>query len=280
MRRVTLRHQLEDPLSPVRLMLEDHLPDLTAAMRATWRPAMAGRALHAPPEGELADVLGIAIGERLAWTRAPLAGPDTPLLGADPLLQIGAAPALISELHDVAGTPATENTPHAAGAAALIGMMDRVWRYPMALVEPIYEEVFTAAGLDEAIARLPQPWIPDITTITAHNSPLLAHLTGPATPGVTFSGSGAVGGADADLIAGTTLVEIKAVRTRALTLRTLRQLIVYALLDFDDQYALTHAALLSARYAQLVTWDLRELLDQAGGTTLPKARDRLQRVLR
>lgn len=33
-----LRRQLVDPISPVHLVIEDHQPRLTPAMRATWKP--------------------------------------------------------------------------------------------------------------------------------------------------------------------------------------------------------------------------------------------------
>lgn len=276
---MTLKNLLDDPTSPLRLALKEHLPRLAPTMRATWKPAMTGREVLAAPDGAPADVLGHAIHERLVWTRAPLVTAEESLKGAYQLLQNDASPALLEELHDLARRPAADNSPDTAGAAALIGMMDQVYRYPLALAEPIYQTVFTARGLDEAIAGLPQPWVADITAVTAASGPLLADLTGPATPGATFTGSSAVGGADADLIVGTTLVEIKAVRTTDLRLRDAQQLIVYALLDVDDQYALTHAALLSARYAQVVTWDLGELLDRAGQTTLQQARASLELAL-
>jgi hypothetical protein len=43
------------------------------------------------------------------------------------------------------------------------------------------------------------------------------------------------------------------------------QVIRYALLDFDDKYALTEIGTFSARYAYLPTWDLGEFLEELAG---------------
>lgn len=276
---MTLTQQLGQPDSQIRRLFDEHLPRLAPTMRATWKPALAGRTLLRPPAGAPASTLGHANSARLTWTRTALATSNDVLPGAAALLRIGATPTLIADLHTIATTTAPPNTSHTAGAAILIGMMDQVWRYPMALVDPIYEEVFTAADLTDAITRLPHPWVGDVTAVTTLSGHLLPALTGTAHPAPTFVGSPDIGGAEADIIVGTTLVDIKTLQASTLNLRHALQLIAYALLDFSDQYALTHVAALTARYGQLVTWNLQDVLHHAGNLTLGDARELTQMAL-
>jgi len=247
--------------------------------RATWKAALVGAEPSSAPAGQPADVLGHAISERVVWTRSPLSSPAAPLLGAAQLLFAGASPTVMSALDGLAAGAAPHNTDQAARTAVLIGLLDRAHRNSSALAEAWYEPAFTADSLDDALATVPESWVADVQSVTEVSAPLLASLPGPVTPGPTFTGSLAVGGADADLIIGSTVVEIKATRTAELRLRDAQQVIGYALLDFDDTYALSHAAVLSARYGKLVVWDLEDLLDQAGGVSLAQARSHIADAL-
>lgn len=276
---VSLRQHLENPASPLRDAFNEHLPRLAASMRSTWKTAMAGsEPIHAP-DGQPADVLGHAISERLVWTRSPLSTPASTLLGADQLLSAGASSSVISALDTLAADPAPENTDRAARAAVLVGLLDRAVRNGSALAEPWYEPLFTADSLDDALATVPGSWVADVRAITERSAPLMASLQGSVIPGPTFPGSRAVGGADADLIIGNCVVEIKATRAPELRLRDAQQVIGYALLDFDDTYGLSRAAVLSARSGRLVVWDLEELLDQAGDLSLAQARSHIADAL-
>ncbi len=248
-------------------------------MRATWKAALVGVEPIRAPEGQPTDVLGHAISERLVWTRSPLSSPASPLFGAAQLLSVGASPSVISSLETLAAGPAPGNADQAARAAVLIGLLDRAYRNGSALAEPWYEPIFTADSLDHALAIVPVPWTDDVMAVTDRSARQLASLPGSVTPGPTFTGSAAAGGADADLIIGSTVVEIKATRTAELRLRDAQQVVGYALLDFDDTYGLSHAAVLSARYGKLVVWDLEDLLDQAGGVSLAQARSHIADAL-
>lgn len=276
---VSLRQHLENPASPLRQAFTEHLPRLAASMRSTWKPAMAGSEPIQAPDGQPADILGHAISERLVWTRTPLSTPASPLLGADLLLSAGASSSVICALDTLAADPAPENTDRAARAAVLIGLLDRAVRNGSALAEAWYEPLFTAASLDDALATVPGSWVADLRAVTERSAPLMASLQGSVTPGPTFTGSRAVGGADADLIIGSCVVEIKATRAPDLRLRDAQQVIGYALLDFDDTYGLAQVAVLSARYGRLIVWDLEELLDQAGGLGLAQARSQIADAL-
>jgi hypothetical protein len=89
----------------------------------------------------------------------------------------------------------------------------------------------------------------------------------PFCPGPTFAGSRLVGGADADLIAGTLLVDIKAtVDPRRAKREDLQQLVGYTLLDLDDRYGLDEVGFFYARHGVLVLWQLPELLVLIGAS--------------
>jgi hypothetical protein len=94
--------------------------------------------------------------------------------------------------------------------------------------------------------------------------PELATRRGPWVLGPVFTGS-ALLRADADLIAAGLLLELKTRAGCSLRLQDVLQVIGYALLDFDDSYALTQIGLFSTRYAYLATWDLAAFLEELAG---------------
>lgn len=83
-----------------------------------------------------------------------------------------------------------------------------------------------------------------------------------------------VGGADADLIAGSCLVEIKTTIHRRPPPRDVFQMLGYVLLDFDDRYGLDEIAYWSARHAAIVTVPVTDVVDDVGA-----ARDAIRRTL-
>ena len=92
-------------------------------------------------------------------------------------------------------------------------------------------------------------------------APLAANA--PVVRAPVFAGSRAVGGADADLILGRSLLEVKAVRAADLSKRDLQQVVTYSLLDWDDQYAHDEVVMLATRHGVLVGWPLEELVASA-----------------
>lgn len=107
--------------------------------------------------------------------------------------------------------------------------------------------------------------------------PRLESKSGRWTVGPTFASSGAVGGADADLVAAGQLIELKTSlgrkrqdgsRTCELAKKDLHEIVAYALLDFDDRYELAEVALFSARYNHYVLWPLDELIGRMSGGAL------------
>ncbi len=103
--------------------------------------------------------------------------------------------------------------------------------------------------------------------------PALRQRPGPWALGPTFDGSRLMN-ADADLVAGGLLVEVKTslgdkradgTRRAAIDRPTLQQLLGYVLLDFTNQFRITEIALYAARYGYLAVWDLQDLLNKLAG---------------
>jgi hypothetical protein len=97
---------------------------------------------------------------------------------------------------------------------------------------------------------------------------------GPVASGAVFDGSEDLN-ADADLIVGGMLIDIKAgqggkprkdgTRIAVLSRAELDQLIGYALMDYSDDYQIRRLAIYAARFGYLVSWPLSELLAQLSG---------------
>jgi hypothetical protein len=276
---MTLKRELEAPTSPLRLALEEMLPDLGPSMRADWKRKMSGAVASFDPVLP-ADVLGHAISERIAWQ---FAGSGGHLLGQQVLVMAGARLDVIDDLVAETTEPCRGVDPdRAARIACLVGLADRAFRAGRT-DEPWYEPLLGASTLDDALAAVDAAWLSDVRATSDAALKALAPLAGntPATRGPVFAGSHAVGGADGDLILGRSLVEVKAVRTAELRKRDLQQVVTYALLDWDDRYALEEVALLAARHGVLVRWALDELVTAAsrGAFTVASARSHLTGAL-
>lgn len=94
--------------------------------------------------------------------------------------------------------------------------------------------------------------------------PHLAARRGLWAIGPTFAGSELMN-ADADLIAGGLLLDLKTSSKLSLPVQDMLQVIGYALLDFDDEFGVTELGIFSARYAYLATWPAGSLLDELAG---------------
>ncbi len=94
--------------------------------------------------------------------------------------------------------------------------------------------------------------------------PPLANRPGTWAIGPTLAGSALIA-ADADLIAGGLLADLKTGRKLSLGVTDLFQLLGYALLDYDDEFGINSVGIFSARYAYLATWDLGGLLGELAG---------------
>jgi len=107
----------------------------------------------------------------------------------------------------------------------------------------------------------------------------------PIALGPTFDGSRLIGGADADLICGGMLIELKTEHgnrkgmERRLHLgRTngIDQLIGYVLLDFSDTYRINSVGVYAARWGRFVDWPLTEFLETLADESIDLAEERAE----
>src|SRR5262249_21359892 len=105
----------------------------------------------------------------------------------------------------------------------------------------------------------------------------------PAVLNPTFEGSPDVGGADADLILGDCLVEIKTTLNPCWNRDWLYQLLGYVLLDYADHYQIRSIAIYLARQETIVRWPLKDVLTKTAdgrALSLDQLRMSLKEVLR
>src|SRR5207247_10533523 len=99
----------------------------------------------------------------------------------------------------------------------------------------------------------------------------------PAVCNPTFTGSAAVGGADADIIIGPTLVELKTRLRPVIESQDLEQLLGYALLDTRNRYGIQELAIYLARQGLWVRWSLQDILREAGDPQNPESISQLRK---
>jgi hypothetical protein len=91
-----------------------------------------------------------------------------------------------------------------------------------------------------------------------------AHAPNEVHPGPTFAGSADVGGADADIIIGDLLLDVKAKAKATVGREEFYQLAGYVLLDYDDHYGIDRVGLYLSRFGHLITWTVADYLGLLG----------------
>jgi hypothetical protein len=134
------------------------------------------------------------------------------------------------------------------------------------------------------VAKLAEPRIVDDLVALSElyrQSPEPVLRGSPAILNPTFAASAALGGADADLILGRTLLDLKTTKKARPDRPTLWQLAGYALSDFDDRYSIDSVGFYYARFGKTITWSLGEFLTQLAGQAvdLSELRKSFKRVL-
>lgn len=117
---------------------------------------------------------------------------------------------------------------------------------------------------------------------TAFHDEFNEMMSKPAILNPTFTGSGDVGGADADLIVDGCLIEVKTAISPSLKGEWIHQLLGYVLLDYDDHHAIDGVGVYFARQMKLVRWSLDELFELLGTSVevLPQLRRDWQQLLK
>lgn len=120
---------------------------------------------------------------------------------------------------------------------------------------------------EEQLAIIPQAAVDDAVALMrgAYGSDMCARFGQRFVANPTFAGSRAVGGADGDLIVGSTLVEVKTTVKPSLARAQIYQLVGYALLDWDDALGIAEVAFYSSRIPVMFGWPLEELLPTLSG---------------
>jgi hypothetical protein len=125
-------------------------------------------------------------------------------------------------------------------------------RSPLLTLEP-------KAGAPELLARILEACVDDVCALShAFEEDARPLFELPAVLNPNFRGSHDIGGADADLILGQTLFEIKTLtRLKMNDLReAMYQLLTYALLDYDDRYEIRSIAVYLTRHRDIWTLPL------------------------
>jgi hypothetical protein len=299
----SLTRALDDKSNPIRQFVDDLLAnkDGLRALRADHAAAVGQLLVNS--EGAPAGTVGTAFGIAVTMLIDPvpdfgLAASGAANLGAEPFAAFRELAAAIGGTYSrpEERTPAAKplKTPllvperdgelivRATWAMALFTEVYRAGAFPGSPLTTYleHERHPTASGLLAIVDDAGAHEVDNLLGLARTN--LLAPLSPIPPPwfvGPTFTASRWLS-ADADLIAGTTLVEIKSnlgdkrrdgTRRADLSLVTLRQVIGYVLHDVDNRYHLDSIAIYDARYGTLMTRPLQPLLDQLAGRTIDLA---------
>ncbi|WP_040479560.1 hypothetical protein [Longispora albida] len=303
-----LTTEIRDPRSPVALWLREHFPHHVLFQRE-FREA-AGHARQLPAPGVAASTQGTAID----WWIRLLADPSPSLglaLSGVAAAQRHGLPSVQTGLRLLAGLGAVRMTdgqaePVAMDPARFADRSEEWWArvcYALALlVEPLRAYSVEGSRLNrltpdspvrELLALATADEVADLIGMRelARERLLPGLPGGEIFSGPTFDGSFDLR-ADADLIAGGLLLDIKASQggkprkdgTRAASLGRddLDQLLGYTLMDYTDRYRLHSVGVYATRFGHLAVWPLDTFLAGLAGrpVDLAVARASFARVLR
>jgi hypothetical protein len=149
----------------------------------------------------------------------------------------------------------------------VLGLFDEISRAGLAIRSPLHE-LRADAGLDELLGLASDTAIADVCNMAELFCRTQRELVaGDAVFKPTFSGSNAIGGADADLTVDRCLIEVKATINPGKIGKASWpwQLLGYALLDLDNRYELSELALYLARQGLLLRWPVDEYASRLAG---------------
>ena len=150
----------------------------------------------------------------------------------------------------------------------VLGLWEQVYRAGDQISSPLWtpEPKTTAA---EMLAIATPEMVEDMGQLSRlffHRCGDLIAISAGVVQNPTFAGSNAVGGADADFIAGGCLWDIKTTKRATFCGDWLYQLLGYVLLDFEDERKIRSVGIYLARQGVRLCWPLGELLDTLTGT--------------
>lgn len=137
---------------------------------------------------------------------------------------------------------------------------------------PALIELGAGATSDAQLALADDAWVADLVALAKGCHSALTSLLGHATVlNPVFKRSGAVGGADGDLVIDNTLLEVKTTKAIRPDRDWVYQLVGYVLLDEDDTLGITDVGFLLGRIPALVTWPFDELVNTLAGRPVSRA---------
>lgn len=156
-----------------------------------------------------------------------------------------------------------------------LGLFEEVWRTGLVAPGSLLNSIGPTTTLDDFLGNVPGDWVEDLAQLAGLFVGAFADRLGePAVLNPVFAQSAAVGGADADMIAGTTLLEIKTTINPRIESAWIRQLLGYLLLDTEGEFAVASLGLYLARQGRLIEWPLHESLEVMAGRPIDLARAR------
>ena len=126
---------------------------------------------------------------------------------------------------------------------------------------PPYFGDSTPESAEDLIAFVPDAWVEDAAALGRAFLERYPEWHGAnAKLNPNFAGSADIEGADADLIVHGCLWEIKTTKKSGAEGKWLHQLLGYALLDYEDEYAIDRVGVLLPRQNTQVSWPIRDLI--------------------
>jgi hypothetical protein len=297
-----LTYEIKDPRSPVSLWLRTTFPH-HKEVQSAYRLA-AGPARVVPGPGVALGTQGAAIDWWLRFLIDPAPSLD---LAAAGLMARRDLPCLPVGLHLLEDLGVLQDSTMVPMDPTRFASRPDEWWASVSYALAMLVELFRAPSIDGSrLMRLgPRSSTADLMAMANDNevADLIAmrdlaqdHLltalpAGPVATGMTFEGSRDLN-ADADLIAGGTLVDFKASQggaprkdgTRAAKLGRdeIDQLLGYTLMDYLDEYHLDTVAIYATRYGYLARWPIADLGAQLAGhpIDLPALRQEFAQILR
>lgn len=282
---VSLTSMLDDSTGSLRRWWDQELPDASrVATSGRWTQPV-GLVAPASISGGTLGIVGAAVDYRYRWlwrtedcrdSVALLGARD--LLGASAELRIGMAADRL--LQDHSGSDRFGANDVLDRLSVVFARFESVYR--SGLSPDPSSGISDGAELHEMLVAQRADIVSEVKVLTDSLTRLLSG-SGTATlvANPVFSGSSLVGGADADFILDSTLIELKTTKNASVPANDLRQLVSYALLDLVDDYSIRRVALAYPRRPQLLEWDLEELLRRLGSTrTRLELSQSLERALR
>lgn len=159
----------------------------------------------------------------------------------------------------------------------VLSLFEQVFRSNAYLQGPLMQPTVKHT-VEEFLAIPHDLWVYDLgeifTRFYSHHNSLLSE---PYILNPTFTGSTYVGGADADLVVDSCLIDIKTSTFPQIKAEYLYQLAGYLLLDFDDKLHIDSVGIYMARQGMLFTWSVPDFLCQLTGddsaTLIPLRRE-------